>query len=764
MFTLAGCTNARAKKAEHLSRGEAYLNDKRYQEASIEFRNAIQLDDKSAEGHWGLARAYEGMQRFNEAFEELRRTADLDANNLDARVKLGNYYLLVRPPQTAEAKRLAGEVLQKNPGHIEGTILLGNVLFLEGQPDEALAKLNHAIELDPKRVESYLSLARFYSSSKAIDKAEETYRRAIQLNANSALAHTEYGKFLVSQGQHDQAETEFRLGVEVEPNNRDARFVLASFYLVNKDLSKAEEAYKALAELDKGKPEGRAVLADFYSSIGRYREAIDIYREIAAKTPDYTHATYRLGELMLQNGDVAGANAQVEQALKRNSKDMDALLLRARIRMQSDQQGGLQAAIEDLKSVLKQEPGSRQALYYMAQANLRAGQIDQARAFIGDLQRFHPEYLPARLMQGQISLAAGDAKDAANVSSDLLDRLAKTTPDSDTSPQLLAELKQKALTARGSASLMLNDTKGARADLMAARDAAPNFPGAYVNLAAVSLKENKLDEATGFYDQALAISNADFDALNGLISNVYSRNSRFDLAHQRVDQALAAQPNNASLHLLKANIYGREMNAQGAETELKRALELDPSYAAASYALATLYANTKQTDRAIAEYQKALSHNENGSTYALIGMLEESRSNFDAAEKAYRKALQLDQNSAVAANNLAWIIATRGSGNLDEAATLAQGVVQRYPNMPGFVDTLGWVYHKKGLYAAAAEQLQKAVAREADNSTYRFHLGMAYAGKGDKAGARREIQEALKRSDRLNPADADEARKTLATL
>jgi Flp pilus assembly protein TadD len=84
--------------------------------------------------------------------------------------------------------------------------------------------------------------------------------------------------------------------------------------------------------------------------------------------------------------------------------------------------------------------------------------------------------------------------------------------------------------------------------------------------------------------------------------------------------------------------------------------------------------------------------------------------------------------------------------------------------MPGFVDTLGWVYHKKGLYAAAAEQLQKAVAREADNSTYRFHLGMAYAGKGDKAGARREIQEALKRSDRLNPADADEARKTLATL
>jgi hypothetical protein len=38
---------------------------------------------------------------------------------------------------------------------------------------------------------------------------------------------------------------------------------------------------------------------------------------------------------------------------------------------------------------------------------------------------------------------------------------------------------------------------------------------------------------------------------------------------------------------------------------------------------------------------------------------------------------------------------------------LAQGVVQKNPNIAGFVDTLGWVYYKKGLYGAAIEQLQK---------------------------------------------------------
>jgi tetratricopeptide (TPR) repeat protein len=760
----SGCSNSEASKAEHVSRGEAFLKDKKYQEASIEFRNVIQLDDKLAQGHWGLARAYEGMQRFSESFEELRRTVELDANNLDARIKLGNYDLLTRPPQTAEAERLVNEVLQKNPNHIEGIILQGNVLYLQGRQDEALARLNHAIELDPKRVESHLSLAKFFSSSKAMDKAEAAYLRAIELNSSSAIAHTEYGKFLVSLDRLDQAERELKLGAEADSTNRDSLFVLASFYLVNKKLDQAEHAYKALAELDKDKPEGRSILADFYSSIGRNREAVDIYREVAAKTPDYTRAVYRLGELMLQGGDVSGATTQVEQSLKKNPHDFNALLLRARIRIQSGQQKNLQGAIDDLKEVLKQEPASRQALYFMADANFRAGQIDQARQFAGDLQRAHEEYLPGKLIQIQIGLASGDSKSALQTANELIQRLSKATPDSETSPQMLAELRSRALSARASGYLATKDLKAARADFMAARDAAPGAPASYVNLAAVSLLEKKVDEAAGFYDQALALNRTDFDALNGLIENVYVPKGRLDQAHQRVDEALNVQQESAPLHFLKANIYAHQNNAQGAESELRRALAIDANYLPAYSSLGALFAKMKQPDRAIAEYQQVLQRNENAATYTLIGMLEESRSNFDEAARNYRKSLEIDSNSTIAANNLAWLFASHGKGNLDEAVALAQSAVQRFPNAPGFSDTLGWVYQKKGLYGAAAEQFQKALSHDSGNPTYRFHLGMAYAGKGDKTGAKREILEALKRADQLNPADAEEARKTLSTL
>jgi len=91
-FSLSACSNPEKTKAEHLSRAQAYLKEDKFQEASLEFRNAIQIDDKLAEAHWGLSKAYEGLQRYQEMVEELRKTVHLDPNNLEARIRLGNIY------------------------------------------------------------------------------------------------------------------------------------------------------------------------------------------------------------------------------------------------------------------------------------------------------------------------------------------------------------------------------------------------------------------------------------------------------------------------------------------------------------------------------------------------------------------------------------------------------------------------------------------------------------------------------------------------
>ena len=776
LIGLSGCTNAEKAKAEHVKKGDAYLKEHKYQEASLEYRNAIQIDGNLAAAHWGLAQAYEGLQRFPEMIEELRKTSELDKANLDARIKLGNYYLAAsqgQPEIVGEAERLAREVLDRDANNIEAHILMAGVLYAKKDKDKAFAELNHAIELDPNRVESYLSMARFYVVNKERDKAEELLKKAIAVNGNSPLAHSEYGKFLVQANRMGEAEAELTKAVEVGPNDRNARMVLASFYVISKQLDKAENAYKALAALDSDKPESQLVLGDFYWMVNRGDEAVKIYQDVLAKAPDFLQGRYRLAEMQLMRGDLQGASTQVDELLKKDKHDRQALVLRARMQMQKQQPDSLKAAIEDLKEVLQQEPTSRAGLYFMASANLSLGLLDQARAFSADLERNYPDYLPAKLMQVQVNLAGGDPKSVITLASDLLDRLSKTAPDRDQSPQLLSEIREKAYLARGTAQLQSKNLTAAREDFDSARQIAPNDPNVYNNLALVSAAESKPQDAIAAYENALKVDATNFVALNGL-NTLYARSHELDKAHARIDQALSSYPNVAWLHFLKGQIYGYQNDAQAAEAQFRRALEIDPNYLPAYSSLAAIFINTRQQDRAITEYKKILAiRPDNAAVYTLIGMLEYQRQNYDAAVENYRKALEIDQNAVIAANNLAWLYGVDGKGNPDEAVRLAQAVVQRNPNVAGFVDTLGWVYYKKNLYAAAAEQVQKAVALDeaaarsenrSPSATYQYHLGMVLKERGDKEGSRRALEAALRYGEKMPFPYSEDARKALATL
>jgi tetratricopeptide (TPR) repeat protein len=779
VVSLAGCSNPEKAKAEHVAKGDAYLKDSKYQEASLEFRNAIQIDDKLAAAHWGLARAYEGLERFPEMLDELRKTVSLDKENLDARLKLGNYYLAGsrnRADIITEAERLAKEVLDKDPKNIEGHILMGSVFFSQQQKDKAFAELNHAVQLDTNRVESYLSLAKFHVAAREPEKAEELYRRGITINGNSALAHTEYGKFLAQQNRHAEAEVELRKAVEVGPTDRNAKFILASYYYVNRQLDKAEEAYKSLAALQPDKPEGQAVLADFYSAVARNDDAVRIYQDILSKSPDYLQGRYRLAEILLTKGDPQGATTQLDAAFKKDQHDRQALLLRARMKSLRGQPDDLKSAIEDLKDVLRQEPNSRMGLYFMAQANYNLGMLDQARVFAADLEKNFPDYLPAKLMQLQLTLGGGRASDytaAIPLATDLLSRLDKTAPDRENSPQVLQEIREKALLVRGTAQLQLRNLSAARQDYELAKNLAPKDPVVYNSLALTALAENKPQDAINSFENALNVDATNFDALNGIVT-LYARNKEYDKAHARIDQALSTYPNMASLHYLKGQVFGYQQNGQMMEAEFNKALELDQNYLPAYSALAALYIQSKQEDRAIAQYQKIISlRPENSTPYVVIGMLEDQRKNYDVAADNYRKALEKDPNSVIAMNNLAWLYAVTGKGNIDEAIRLAQGAVQKNPNVSGFVDTLGWVYYKKSLHTAAVEQLRKAISlNEAEaritngvpSASYHYHLGMALKGKGEKEESRRELQTAIRLAEKAPFPDVEEAKKALAAF
>ena len=756
----------------HLTRGEEYLQNRKFNEALIEFRAAEEIEPSSSAAHWGIARAYENLGSPVETVESLRKTVELDPNNLEAQAKLGTYYLQYQPPLIAETKKILETIFARNPDFAPGQVLRATWLAVQNQPEtDVVDAFEQAIRLDPRRAESYVALSRYYMQRQKPSEAEKAVQRAIAANPNAAAGYIEYGRFLDYQKRADQAEAQFLKAIAVESSNIEARESLADFYINQKRFDKAEQIFLDLIKLQENSPESRVELADFYARTGRETDAVRVFEEVLNEKPQYARARYRLAEIYLSRGDLAQTNAQLEQLFAFNNNDPEALLLRARVRMQENKAAD---AVADLLTILKRQPSRKNALFYMAQARLQLGQVEQARAYIGDLEKYYPRFLRARLLKIQSSFSAGEPELALRQASELLEILRQSAPDADTNNQDWEDLRVKAITSRGLANLELRKINEAKQDLQEIARLSPNSASAKINLAKVFVVEKNYSEAQRLFDEALKADAKNFDALSGLISMLNAK-GEFAEARRRIDQSLqnAAPEVVPAINYLKAETYTSEGNAPAAEEQLQKVLQLDGDYLPAYTAYAAMLMGRSQPDAAAAQYQKVIERQPSASVYTLLGILEESRDNLDAAEKHYRKALEIAPDNSIAANNLAWLIAEFNRGNLDEALRLSQVAVNRQQTAANFYDTLGWVYYKKGLWTPAIEHLKKAVVLDetearkngvAPNPAYRLRLGSALASAGDNSSAKKEVETALQSEKALSAKEAQEARNLLAKL
>ena len=103
---------------------------------------------------------------------------------------------------------------------------------------------------------------------------------------------------------------------------------LRRYYETAQRYDEAEKYLLKLVELDSDKSAGRAQIIDLHARTGRINQAVSEYQQLLKDDPKYLRGYSRLAEMLLELGDVNGATKQVEAALKINSQDTDALLMR----------------------------------------------------------------------------------------------------------------------------------------------------------------------------------------------------------------------------------------------------------------------------------------------------------------------------------------------------------------------------------------------------------------------------------------------------
>ncbi len=104
LAVLVSCTlDPEKRKFKYLNSGETYAKQGKYREASLQFRNAIQIDPKFAEGHYQLAMAYLALSDGEDAYKEFQRAVSLNPGNLDGQLQLATLEIAHRQYDQAQA-------------------------------------------------------------------------------------------------------------------------------------------------------------------------------------------------------------------------------------------------------------------------------------------------------------------------------------------------------------------------------------------------------------------------------------------------------------------------------------------------------------------------------------------------------------------------------------------------------------------------------------------------------------------------------------
>ena len=104
--------------------------------------------------------------------------------------------------------------------------------------------------------------------------------------------------------------------------------------------------------------------------------------------------------------------------------------------------------------------------------------------------------------------------------------------------------------------------------------------------------------------------------------------------------------------------------------------------------------------------------------------------------------IEIDPRHADALNYIGYTYADKGI-YLDRALGLIERAIKYKPNSGYIVDSLGWVYFRKGQYDRALEELKRAITLCPEDPTINEHLGDVYFRKEDYGKALNSYKQAL---------------------
>jgi tetratricopeptide (TPR) repeat protein len=203
----------------HFLLGQAYLQQKDYENAKKHYQTAIGLDQNYVNAYYGLFTAYSRLKQQDKANEYMAIFKKLKAEEMKALKARDKAYddLIIMRRTVAENQLLAARIYQA-----------------KGHSDKTEELLQKAITLDPENPVCLTELAGLYSMTNRLSEALQMYKKISEIEPQNPACFLNIGVISARLERFDDAEEALREVIKLAPEDSSGYRELAFLYLGTK--------------------------------------------------------------------------------------------------------------------------------------------------------------------------------------------------------------------------------------------------------------------------------------------------------------------------------------------------------------------------------------------------------------------------------------------------------------------------------------------------------------------------------------------------